>query len=107
MHLFQVNFMKILDRYIIKEFLRTLAVILLIFLSVFLIADLFERLDDIIENHSSIILITRYYAFKFPFMIFSVFPFAILFATLLTIRNLIVHNELVAVTSNSISIYTV
>ncbi len=99
--------MKILDRYIIKEFLRTLGIILLIFLSVFLIADLFERLDEIIENHSSIILVIRYYAFKFPFMIFSVFPFAILFATLLTIRTQILHNELVAVTSNSISLYRV
>ena len=40
-------------------------------------------------------------------MIFSVFPFAILFATLLTIRNFIVQNELIAVTSNAISLYRV
>jgi len=99
--------MKILDRYILKEFLRILGIILLIFLSVYLIADLFERIDDIIQNYSSIFLVVRYYFFKIPFMVFNIFPFAVLFATLLTLRNFIMHNELIAITSNAISIYRV
>ena len=99
--------MKILDRYIVREFLRILGIIILIFLSVYLIADFFERIDDIIENHSPLTLVVKYYFYKIPYMVFNVFPFAILFATLLTIRSFIIRNELIAITSNAISLYRV
>src|SRR3990170_2833613 len=87
--------MKVFDKYVIREFLRTLGVTVLIFLSVYLIADLFERMDDIIENQPSAAIVLSYYIYKIPSMIFNVFPFAMLFAVLLTIRNFIIHNELI------------
>ena len=99
--------MKVFDKYVIREFLKTLGVTVLIFLSVYLIADLFERIDDIIENQSSAAVVLSYYIYKTPSMIFNVFPFAILFAVLLTIRNFIIHNELIAIRSNAITLYRI
>ena len=99
--------MKVFDKYVIREFLRTLGVTVLIFLSVYLIADLFERMDDIIENQPFATIVLNYYIYKIPSMIFNVFPFAMLFAVLLTIRNFIIHNELIAIRSNAITLYRI
>ena len=67
--------MKVFDKYVIREFLRTLGVTVLIFLSVYLIADLFERMDDIIENQPFATIVLNYYIYKIPSMIFNFFPF--------------------------------
>ncbi|MBI5374399.1 MAG: LPS export ABC transporter permease LptG [Candidatus Schekmanbacteria bacterium] len=97
--------MKILDRYVLKEFLRYLFLTLCIFVAIYLIADLFERVDEIIEHKVSLMVAVKYFIYKSPLMFFNVFPFAMLFASLLTVRQFVGNNELIAVCASSVSPY--
>ncbi|RMF95231.1 MAG: LptF/LptG family permease, partial [Candidatus Schekmanbacteria bacterium] len=97
--------MRIIDRYVIREFLKSLATTLLAFVAIYFIIDLFERVDDIIEHSVPISVVIKYYAYKLPFMAFNIFPFTLLFASLLTVRQFVANNEIVAITSSAISPY--
>ena len=97
--------MRIIDRYVVGEFLKNLAMALFAFVAIYFIIDLFERVDDIIEHSVPLTTTIKYYSYKLPFMCFNVFPFTLLFASLLTVRQFVANNEIVAITSSAISPY--
>lgn len=97
--------MRIIDRYVVKEFLRNVVITLFAFVAIYFIIDLFERVDDIIEHSVPLSTAVKYYFFKLPFICFNVFPFTLLFASLLTVRQFVANNEIVAITSSAVSPY--
>ncbi|MBI2418491.1 MAG: LptF/LptG family permease, partial [Ignavibacteriales bacterium] len=52
---------KILDRYLTKQFLLTTLFGLFAFIMIFLIIDMMENLDDFIDEHATVAIIFKYY----------------------------------------------
>ena len=88
--------MRILDRYIAREFLKILVMALAVFVGIYLIVDLFEKLRSFLEAQVPVRFIVRYYLFSLPTIIFQVMPVAALLSSLLALGTMGRHNELLA-----------
>jgi lipopolysaccharide export system permease protein len=74
--------MKITDRYILKNILPAIFISLSIFLILFILVDLFGRLDEIIKSRMPLFVLLEYYANKLPYAIVRFLPFSVLIAIL-------------------------
>jgi len=97
--------LKLIDRYILKNFIQNFLFALFCFLIIFIIIDLFEKLDKFIDKGLSIGLILQYYIYFIPEIIKLIIPVATLLASLFTISRFINYSELSAMKSSGISIY--
>lgn len=97
--------MKILDRYLLKQFLQTLFFGLLAFTLMFIIIDMMENLDDFIDQNVPNNLIIEYYLVFAPEMIRLMTPIAVLLSSLFTAGKMSSQNELTAIRASGVSIY--
>jgi lipopolysaccharide export system permease protein len=95
---------RLLDRYILREQLISLFMGLLFFTSVFIIVDIFEKLDTFIDNHVPWHTVATYYAISIPGIVVQVLPMAMLLACLLALGQIGRHNELTAMQAAGIGI---
>jgi lipopolysaccharide export system permease protein len=94
---------RILFRYLVSEFLRILALCLLAFIVVYLIADFSDRIDDFLKHQAPVGAIVRYFLVRIPMIINEVLPIAVLAAMLLSLGGLSRHNELTAMRACGLS----
>ena len=99
--------MKLLDKYVLKEFLRFFAITLLSFIALFLIVDFFEKIRMFLSNKASISQIASYFIFSIPMIISYIFPPAVLLTTLITFSSFSKFNEITAMKANGINIYRI
>ena len=99
--------MKILDKYIIHNFLGTLIFSLIAFTSIFVVIDLIGYLDKFIDQDVPQIIVIKYYLFYFPYIIVLSLPVAMLLASLFSIGQLAKHNEIVAMSASGLSLYRI
>lgn len=97
--------MKILDKYILKQFAKNFLFGVFCFLLIFILVDLFENLDKFIDKNLSNLLIFQYYIYFIPEILKLITPVGMLLATLFTMSRLITYNEMTAINSSGISIY--
>ena len=97
--------MRLLDKYIIKEYLRFFIITSISFIALYLIVDFFEKIRMFLSNHAALIHIASYFLFSIPMIISLVLPAAILLATLMTYSNLSKFSEITAMKANGISLY--
>lgn len=97
--------MKLLDRYIIKQFLLTALFGIIAFTIIFVVIDLMEKLDDFLDRKAEAMIIIQYYVAFTPEMIKLMTPVAILLSSLFTTGKLSNNNELTAMKSSGVSIY--
>ncbi|NDC37525.1 MAG: LPS export ABC transporter permease LptG [Proteobacteria bacterium] len=96
--------MKILQRYILKNLLRNLAISITALTSLFLLFDLFDRLDNLVEARASIGTIVTYFALKVPLTLTLMMPISMLIATLFTFGLLSRSSEITAIRAAGIPI---
>ncbi|MDH4222074.1 MAG: LPS export ABC transporter permease LptG [candidate division Zixibacteria bacterium] len=96
--------MKILDRYLLKQFLSVLLFALLSFWIIFLIVDLVEHIDTFIDRKATISSVVRYYLFYSPYIVVLISPVAMLLSSLFSTGLLSRQNELLAMKSSGISL---
>lgn len=99
--------MRILDRYIIKNFLLPLIYCTLAFIMLFIIGDLFEHLDDFLAITHWPLVMLKYYLLFIPSTFIYIFPVAILLALLYSLGLMQKHNEITAMRVGGISIYRI
>jgi lipopolysaccharide export system permease protein len=97
--------MKILDRYIFVEFISTLTFASLSFVSLFVLIDLIEKLDDFIDHDVSYIQIAEYYLYFIPEIIKLTAPISTLLSSLFVTGRLSKQTELSSMKSSGISLY--
>jgi len=88
--------MLLLDRYIARECAKLLALCLVVFVGVYVVVDLFEKLARFLEAQVSPGLIVRYYLFRLPKILIEALPVAVLLACLLGLGGLAKNNEVLA-----------
>lgn len=94
--------MKILTRYIVREFLKIFALTLAAFVSLYLIIDIFEQLGRLMTHHVQFGEGLTYFLCKIPFIFYQVTPVAVLVATLISLGIFVKHNELTAAMAGGI-----
>jgi lipopolysaccharide export system permease protein len=99
------SLMKLLDRYIVRQFLITAFFALLAVLIVFIVIDAMEKLDNFIDKRASWSVIFQYYLFFMPEIIKLIMPVAMLLGSLFVTARLSAQNELGAMKSGGISLY--
>ena len=97
--------MKIIHRYILKQYARNLILALLVFMFLFIVFDLFDRMDDFLEHDAELGSILQYFLFKIPLNINFMLPVAVLVSTMLTIGLLSKNSELTAMRAGGLTIF--
>lgn len=88
--------MKILDRYLLREFLWYLTLALAGFIAIFVVVDIFEKIDVFLDHQAPLHLISRFYLYRAPEVVVQVFPVALLLATFLALGQFNKFGELTA-----------
>ncbi len=96
---------KILDRYLIKQFLQTILFSLLAFTLIFVVIDAMENLDDFIDQSVPTLKILHYYFVFSPEIIRLMTPVAVLFAALFTAGKTANLSELTAIKASGVSLF--
>jgi lipopolysaccharide export system permease protein len=99
--------LKILYRYILKEFLKFFGITSTSFIVLFLIIDFFEKIRMFLSNNATAIQMASYFIFSIPMIISYMLPPAVLLATLLTYSSLSKFSEITAMKANGISLYKI
>lgn len=86
--------MKILDRYVLRETVSALFAALVFFVSVFIVVDVFEKIDTYLDNRVPAGVVASYYVMGIPGIALQVLPMAMLLACLLALGQLGRTNEL-------------
>ena len=97
--------MKIIDKYLIKQFLQTIVFGLLGFTFIFIVIDAMENLDDFIDQSVPALKIIHYYVVFSPEIIRLMTPVAVLFAALFTAGKAANLSELTAIKASGVSLY--
>jgi lipopolysaccharide export system permease protein len=95
---------RILDRYLLREQLLALAAGLVFFVAVYVIVDLFEKMDTYLDNHVAVPVVLAYYGVAVPGIILQVLPMAMLLSALLALGQLKRSNELTAMQAAGIGL---
>lgn len=96
--------MKIIDRYIVKEFLFPLIWCIVVFIYLYVTIDLFSHLDDIIKKAIPLNLVFNYYASFIPVVFVQAAPLACLVSTVYSLGKLNRYNEIMAMKAGGISL---
>jgi LPS export ABC transporter permease LptG len=102
-----VTFPNTIDRYVLREFLKILGLVLISTAALFMIVDYTEIAGDIRENSVSFDVILEYYRFLVFQVLNWTLPISVLVATLVTFGLLSKNNEVTAVKSGGVSLYRV
>lgn len=88
--------MKILHRYLLKQYLRNLCVCLFVFCLLFLIFDFFDRIDNILPEDADAGTIAKYFFYKIPQTATLMIPVSVLVSTMFTVGILSKNSEITA-----------
>ncbi len=96
--------MRILDKYLLREFAWPLLYCFDAFAMLMIVIDLFSTLDEFIEGHARFATVVHYYLILFPGMFVQIMPMALLLGLLFCLANLSKYNELTAMRASGISL---
>lgn len=96
---------RIVDRYLVKQFLQTILFALLAFILIFVVIDMMENLDDFIDENVPSHLIIQYYFVFIPEIVRLMIPVSVLLASLFVTGKLSNLNELTALKAAGLSLY--
>jgi lipopolysaccharide export system permease protein len=99
--------MKIIDKYILKQFLFNIIFGIIAFICLFIIVDLMENLDKFIDAGVKYTIVIKFYINFIPEIVKLILPVAMLLASLFTTGKLSSFNEITAMKSNGISAYRI
>jgi lipopolysaccharide export system permease protein len=97
--------MKIIDSYLVKQFIQTIFFGILAFTLLFVVIDMMEKLGDIVDQNVPTNIIFEYYFVFIPEIIRLITPVAVLLASLFVAGKMTNLNELTALKASGVSLY--
>ncbi len=101
----RLAFPNILDRYIVRLFSSVFGLVVLSGVSLFIIFDLSENIDEILKNKVGTGLVLNYYKYSSLQMFYEIAPIVVLVTTLMTFSLLARTNEITACKALGMSLY--
>jgi LPS export ABC transporter permease LptG len=95
---------RLLDRYVIRNFLQAYFYCIAGFISIWLIFDISDNISTFIDEHFGILLTVRYYATQVPQVFIILLPVALLLALLFSLGRMSRANEIVSMLTAGVSI---
>jgi lipopolysaccharide export system permease protein len=95
---------RIIDKYLLKEFALPLMYCFDAFLMLWIVLDLLDSLSDFIQYHAPLKEVLRYYLIVLPEAIVLILPMSLLLGVLFCLSNLGKHNELIAMRASGMSV---
>ena len=102
---FRLRFPNTLDRYVVRTFAYVFSLVLLSGVSIYVLADLSENVDDILKNHVARAVVFDYYKYLSLQIFYDIAPVLVLVTTLITFSLLSRTNEITACKALGISVY--
>lgn len=102
-----ITFPNILDRYILREFLKVLIPVLVSVVALFTIIDYTDIAKDVRENSIGVETLLTYYRFQIFMVLNWTLSISVLMATLVTFGILSRNNEITAIKSSGVSLYRI
>ena len=99
--------MKTIDRYIIRELALPILYCALTLICLILIADLFDNLDDILRNKTSLARVLKYYLAMVPYAYTTTIAWAAWLGSIFLLVNFGFHNEILAMKVAGLKITTI
>lgn len=96
--------MRILDRYVLREFVVFTSMGLSALVVIWLVVDIFEKLDTFIDHSAALKHVLLYYAYGLPMVLILVLPTSLLLGCLLALGHLTKSKEIVAMRSAGLSL---
>jgi lipopolysaccharide export system permease protein len=100
-----ITFPNILDRYVLREFLKVLALVLLSVAALSMIIDFTDKAKDAREHGVAASTLLTYYRFYVFTVLNWTVPISILVSTLVTFALLSKNNEVTAIKSSGVSLF--
>jgi len=97
--------MRILDRYVLREFVKLLLLFSLAAPLLFILGDWTDNIDEFTEDAIPAARVALGYVFQMPEFISWSLPIAALIATVFTVSNMTRHSEMAAAKAGGISFY--
>lgn len=101
----QLPLPSLLDRYVARIFLMVLGLVFLSGITLYIIGDLGENIDDILKNQVPRGLVFAYYKFLSLQILYDISPIVVLVTTLITFSLLSRSNELTAFKALGVSLF--
>jgi lipopolysaccharide export system permease protein len=96
--------MRIVDKYLVREFLIPTGYCVVAFGIIMIVHDLFDNLPDFVEHRVRFVQVLQYYGIVMPEKFVLVLPLALLLGLLLCLANLSRHNEVLALRAGGFSV---
>jgi LPS export ABC transporter permease LptG len=96
--------MRILDRYVVRNFLQVYVYCIAGFVSIWLIFDVSDNISSFIDNHIPLSLVARYYGTQLPQVFLILLPVALLLSLLFTLGRMSRANEVVSMLTAGVSL---
>ncbi len=97
--------MKIIDRYILREFVKYLLLFLVGVIFIFIIVNFFEQIDKFVAKKASLVSIAKYYGYQIPYLFNLLLPIAELLAVFFAIGDMARRFELLALKASGVDMY--
>src|SRR5438309_8429224 len=96
--------MKLLDRYVIRNFLQVYLYCIAGFISIWLIFDVSDNISTFIDEHVGLLLVGRYYATQIPQVLIILLPVSLLLSLLFSLGRMSRSNEIVSMLTAGVSL---
>jgi lipopolysaccharide export system permease protein len=96
--------MRLLDRYVVRNFLQVYLYCIAGFISIWLIFDISDNISTFIEEHIGLRLVAEYYATQVPQIFIILLPVSLLLALLFTLGRMSRANEIVSMLTAGVSL---
>ncbi len=96
--------MKILTRYLAREFTQNFFLGLGAFAATYLIVEFFERINAFMVNQATLPMMAAYFLNKIPGILYQVSAPAILLAAIVTLGHMSRHNEIMAMKAGGVGL---
>src|SRR5215468_5510713 len=96
--------MRLLDRYVIRNFVQVYLYCIAGFISIWLIFDVSDNISTFIDEHIGLLLVVRYYATQIPEVFIILLPVSLLLALLFTLGRMSRANEIVSMLTAGVSL---
>src|SRR5437667_5117954 len=96
--------MKLLDRYVIRNFLQVYLYCIAGFISIWLIFDVSDNISTFIDEHISLLLVARYYSTQIPQVLIILLPVSLLLSLLFALGRMSRSNEIVSMLTAGVSL---
>lgn len=96
--------MKLLDRYVLQNFLRAYLYCIAAFVSIWLIFDISDNVSLFLEVRASVLLVAQYYLLQVPQILVILLPVALMLGLLFSLGRMSRTNEIVSMLTAGVSV---